>query len=547
MASNVSKVGVKANFAQIEVLQNGQTVDSCHRQLGKHRNIVLSPHGGDLHLPLYPLADSMTLASVERQHLTFYLTPQMTGFVTQSGRVIDLDQGQHTSQELELKAGDYGSINFRDLTFLIKVSPLKKAASKAIPLDPRYRGTLGSTLFQGSQEISAFLAAIGIALLLLVGLTASSFLVVHDAPKTLDDLPEPYQLALISPDILRTSPEALQFALDRSAYVPSVLNYYRSLHNMYLGLGSVDEALIFPATAARYQRAFADYFDGLAAFRKREEGLERQVLQRSGVAVAAIPAVLGESAATATLRTLDKLESRLIAHERLMGSRKSISEAFGKDDDYPFNDYRNTKHNNAAQEKLAKISPFRLLTDEGEMYAHAENLARMGAYRQREMNKSRRDPIQALDSKNYRPVRLATTSPFVSLLNNGELFSLDRKLELLQAAELDTLKKSRVKEPLVGEIDPKLVEKVISSGKFDLQLCYELALRRNSGTAGTVEWSWRIDSRGSISDLELLTSTIKDDVMLQCLRNKISSWSFPRPSRGSVLIRYPFSFKPRQG
>ena len=83
--------------------------------------------------------------------------------------------------------------------------------------------------------------------------------------------------------------------------------------------------------------------------------------------------------------------------------------------------------------------------------------------------------------------------------------------------------------------------------EMGLQLCFELALRRNQNLKGSMEWQWRLDSRGKISEIELLDSTIQDRRMIRCVRKKIANWKFPRPKRGSVEIKYPFYFAPAKG
>ena len=104
-----------------------------------------------------------------------------------------------------------------------------------------------------------------------------------------------------------------------------------------------------------------------------------------------------------------------------------------------------------------------------------------------------------------------------------------------------------VDAPLHLTFDPNVVESFIRENKYQLQLCYELALRRNEVASGTMEWRWRIDSRGFISDVALLSSGIKDQRMATCIRQKISTWRFPRPRRGSVEVSYPFEFSPAKG
>jgi len=121
----------------------------------------------------------------------------------------------------------------------------------------------------------------------------------------------------------------------------------------------------------------------------------------------------------------------------------------------------------------------------------------------------------------------------------------DQKLALLNASrwgEKDSAKPSRIIEPIAGIIDSKAVEKAISSGRFQLQLCFELSLRRNQTAKGSMEWQWKIDTQGKISSLSLLNSTMKDDELIRCVRQRIAGWKFPKARGGSVEIRYPFEF-----
>ena len=125
----------------------------------------------------------------------------------------------------------------------------------------------------------------------------------------------------------------------------------------------------------------------------------------------------------------------------------------------------------------------------------------------------------------------------------------DSKADALQGSSIDpkAAKIQRVVEPLIGEIDPTLVESTIQKYRYELQACFEGALKRDRFTRGAMEWRWRIDSRGLLSELELVKSNINDPVMSRCVRQKMSAWRFPKPRRGSIEITYPFEFNPTRG
>jgi hypothetical protein len=178
------------------------------------------------------------------------------------------------------------------------------------------------------------------------------------------------------------------------------------------------------------------------------------------------------------------------------------------------------------------------------MYLEAKDFAT----RARVLQKRQLPHDSTLTPLNAAPLGLPDGSKYASFLGDIDFFLADEKLLQLQASEWGAPRKpAKSKEALVGEIDPALIERYIKQNRYQLQLCYELALRRNEAASGTMEWRWRIDSRGVISDVALVASAIKDQSMIQCIQRKISAWSFPRPRRGSVEVSYPFEFSPSKG
>ena len=62
-----------------------------------------------------------------------------------------------------------------------------------------------------------------------------------------------------------------------------------------------------------------------------------------------------------------------------------------------------------------------------------------------------------------------------------------------------------------------------------------------------MEWKWQIDTKGQLSQLSLMKSTLDDQELIQCVRQKIATWKFPKPKGGNVVIRYPFEFTKDKG
>jgi hypothetical protein len=123
----------------------------------------------------------------------------------------------------------------------------------------------------------------------------------------------------------------------------------------------------------------------------------------------------------------------------------------------------------------------------------------------------------------------------------------DRRFSQIVGSEFGQKQKEKPVYRLTGELPSELIQRVISKRQFELQLCYELALRRNQAANGELEWSWIIDKRGRPQEINLLSSSIQDREMIGCIRNKMSSWTFPRPKNGSIRVRYPFRFQPAKG
>jgi hypothetical protein len=242
---------------------------------------------------------------------------------------------------------------------------------------------------------------------------------------------------------------------------------------------------------------------------------------------------------------LDKIETLQESFADALKRRRELTISFMKDEEYSYEDYKQKAKPTKASETLAKIKPWEQLSDEQLMYQHAESYAEKARKRQRYSRRPKKSlgPEVPMD-----PITISSLGHDVAL-EPGLWSSLrDKKLADLDGVIYSTAKEKIVpKEPLSGFIEPHLVESFIRQNRYQLQLCYELALRRDEAVSGKTEWRWRIDSRGTISDLELIHSSIKDRQLMKCLEDKISRWRFPRPRRGAVEVSYPFEFAPNKG
>ena len=80
-----------------------------------------------------------------------------------------------------------------------------------------------------------------------------------------------------------------------------------------------------------------------------------------------------------------------------------------------------------------------------------------------------------------------------------------------------------------GRIDGEVIRTVIKRNRRVLTYCYQRALKRETRLRGklTVRWEVR-QSRGSVSNVKVVESTLGDGELHRCFVNRISALTFPR-------------------
>ncbi|MBI2378758.1 MAG: AgmX/PglI C-terminal domain-containing protein [Deltaproteobacteria bacterium] len=97
-----------------------------------------------------------------------------------------------------------------------------------------------------------------------------------------------------------------------------------------------------------------------------------------------------------------------------------------------------------------------------------------------------------------------------------------------------------------GGLDRELIRRIVEDHKVQVRYCYERELITSPGLFGKVDLEWVIDSEGHVSSTDVKSSTLSNPSVERCLRSKISSWIFPKPRGGGVVVvRYPFAFRAR--
>lgn len=532
----------------IEVLQNGEFLAETSRPY-KKRGLVKISSGlsGDLSLPFYPLAQDIKLIQITRKGVKLFLDSTWEGFITCDGQPINIVYGRHDTRSYIMREGDYGSICYKDLRVLIRIGP-DQNKPKSIPLDPKYKGKMKHLIFDNRTNFPV-MAIAALCSLIMLGAPILGLIKRPDLrPKKLIDLDETYTLAFIHPSHLKLLPEALQTNLDRDKPVASAIKYYENLTSLFLGDNPTEDKYIFPTSRELYKNMYAENKQKIATTVKTQRDVQATILDNNYKSMIAIPTIVGESIGGSILRLKDKLN---IIHENFENSlqlRRRVTQSFKKDSYYDFHEYKHlTREDGTVHEgRIRKVNVFRRTSPEEVMYKEAESLSLKANYYQSRISHQKSETIP-ITVDNIAPIGLLKELNYISFLELDNYANLNHKIGFINASQFGAVKKDKIKEPLVGQINSKLIDKVISKNEFELQLCYELALRRNQLLTGKMEWQWRLDSRGIISDLTLLDTEIKDRRMARCVRKKIASWKFPRPKRGSVEVKYPFYFGPQKG
>ena len=98
-------------------------------------------------------------------------------------------------------------------------------------------------------------------------------------------------------------------------------------------------------------------------------------------------------------------------------------------------------------------------------------------------------------------------------------------------------------ESFVGVMDKDAIRRVVKRNLAQLKNCYERLAQRRRESSGRVELGWDIHSGGRVGSVKIVSSQIKDQKMLNCMKLRLASWRFPDPPEGVIgEVTYPFVF-----
>ena len=105
-----------------------------------------------------------------------------------------------------------------------------------------------------------------------------------------------------------------------------------------------------------------------------------------------------------------------------------------------------------------------------------------------------------------------------------------------------TREKKRV-EPSAKMADQ--VQRVIEKDIKSILKCYERQLQTQRELKGSLVFTWAINDKGRVQDINVVEGSFRSDTMEACIGQIISKFRFKRLKKGHIAnIRYPFHFKP---
>lgn len=532
----------------VKILWGDAEIGSITRRFTGVRSLTVGKNlMADIRSVVWPLRDDLVI--LEKDGGRLFLNPDLAwnGLLTCGGEVTILDSRVRGKKNLEIKNGTFATLKVEDITVAIRVgTPLKLTIPKFTKLGSFRSSPLGLIADTPYEQAGLSVGLIA-ALILTVAFAAGLNRRPVWAPETIADLPDSVRLPFIAPSHFSTAPDVIQDKIDRFHFVESVSKYYHHLATVLTDpTKTTDDSYIFAETRASYKEAAENQSEQLAGLDSNINRLAEDTKKR-GDYILSMPVVRGESLDGSLQRILDKI-SVIQAHAKELSEKRALTgAAFVEDPSYDYGTGAGKSGGDSLADFTKKLGQGfrRTLPDEELQALEAKSLAteaiasQIDLFGKDHLKSGVRDCCEPI-------VAIKAGSTPVTYTPMPRFTDSDQKLASLKASQWgapeEKAKTPKIMEPVAGVIDSKALERAIASGRFQLQLCFELALRRNQAAKGSMEWSWKIDSRGVISGISLVRSTLKDEELVQCVRRRIAGWKLPKPKGGSVEIRYPFEF-----
>ena len=530
----------------IKLLHNSIPIGEVKKTFKKNTKVVISntKASADIFIPNYNFNQTQRTWKIITPHkkkIMLNVIKSSLCFLKDSGKVI---KTKNLSTSIPLTLGS-GAVIYKDkLAVLVSIS--KEQIKKRRVLFPnKLNSAMWSNFFSESPyELKALLLSL-IPSFLFIGLIAfflsfSSF----KKEKTFSTLSQYYTLPFISPDHLETEPEALQSLLDRTNYIGPLISYYQSLTYTLLGFGPKYASYTYQNSAVKWQKRK----ESRQQRNKKIKGnYDKQAANNRVKDQLIIPTSYLQEIHSSIKNKIKQVKTFHKGLRRSVELKKKVIIDYKKDAQYAWTqyigDFKQQKTSGQEDiEELSRITVFGQATNEDSMYNEANKIA------QRARN------IQKIYFKETSQEKFIADD-VIYLRRHSKLLPLDKaqyvSYEYLKKAELSDKNLSVFNQPILidqpADTSPSqiAIQKTIAHNKLQLNVCYQLALKRNRFLKGELLWKWEVSKKGLISNLVLSKDTLQDEYMLQCVRRTILTWNFP-PIKDNIRIYKVFKFDPKK-
>ena len=130
-------------------------------------------------------------------------------------------------------------------------------------------------------------------------------------------------------------------------------------------------------------------------------------------------------------------------------------------------------------------------------------------------------------------------------VNVGDLASYSSKTSVKSSSRVETKVKSNISGAsggVSGKIDQGSVYSVIRRRIGGVRYCYESQLKTNPGLAGKIRVQFVIGSSGGVSSCSVVSNSMGNTFVQECVCRMVQRWKFPQPEEGTVTVGYTFIF-----
>ncbi len=93
-----------------------------------------------------------------------------------------------------------------------------------------------------------------------------------------------------------------------------------------------------------------------------------------------------------------------------------------------------------------------------------------------------------------------------------------------------------------GQLDSKLIGPAIAGVADKARGCHEAARKANPKVAGKMVFDVELEEDGTFSKLDVKQDTVGDARMVECVKNEVKTYAWPKPQGGFFAMEFPLGF-----